>query len=98
MAGYANGGMFTGSSGASTGSVLNASAYDRLLVLHANAVTANTLILWKLGSSLSAYSTTLGIPANTPYDTATYFFGSTESLLGGWSASSGSIIIDELRL
>ena len=98
MAGWVNGGMGVPTAAGATTLTMNSTGFDRLLLIHYSAVSANTIVNWKLGSALVALTTTLALGANSVYDFGPFFFGSSESLIGGLGTSSGSYVIDEMRL
>lgn len=96
---YVNGGMGVLPAGSTVvGSLLNSTGFDRLLLIHIGTLTQQTVAFWKLGASLTAYTTSLVVASNDVRDFGPFFFGSTESLFGGGvTSSSGFYVIDELR-
>lgn len=75
--------------------VLNSSAFDRLLVLHYACAAAVNVTL---DDGTKKLADAVAVPANTPYDFGPFFLPNGTSLRGGASAATGDWVIDELRV
>lgn len=80
------------------GSLISATGYDRMLVIHVGTVSAQSWAFWNNGSATVPYTTGLAFAAADTRDLGPWFVGSSEQVYGGGvSSSSGWIIAEELR-